>query len=129
MVSRKLVQRTNAWLNRVEFFLHVFPSKWATFCLFSIFPERSQKKKQENFLKKPIHHITYIMHRIILHFPTSHERSSKYYCAQQQHTYKASQQHRYFGALMSYSKEVSSYVCVYMLLQYFRVLNFSYEPS
>src|SRR5277367_4842142 len=41
MVSRKLVQRTNALLNRVEFFLHIFLGKWAMFWLFSIFPERS----------------------------------------------------------------------------------------
>src|SRR5277367_799836 len=41
MVSQKFVQRTNALLNRIEFFLHIFLGKWAMFWLFSIFTERS----------------------------------------------------------------------------------------
>src|SRR5277367_6093958 len=39
MVSRKLVQRTNAWLNRYEFF---YTHSWVNglFLLFHLFPER-----------------------------------------------------------------------------------------
>ena len=48
-VSRKLVHRTNGWVNRVEFFFHIFLSKWVIFWLFSIFPARSQKSRKNTF--------------------------------------------------------------------------------
>src|SRR5277367_3269409 len=41
MVSRKLVQRTNAWLIRVEFVYTYSLVNGLCFCYFKMFPERS----------------------------------------------------------------------------------------